>query len=98
MANQGKSLDRKKLLSDPIMITAIMGIFVFLLLFILYPLAILLADSADLRRGDIRHGEVLPLPALRKAHHVRRAEDHRLPELPPQPHHRQEGEKGPVLM
>ena len=46
MANQGKSLDRKKLLSDPIMITAIMGIFVFLLLFILYPLAILLADSA----------------------------------------------------
>ena len=46
MANQGKSLDRKKLLSDPIMITAIIGIFLFLLLFILYPLAILLADSA----------------------------------------------------
>lgn len=43
---QGKSLDRKKLLADPIIVVAIIGIFLFLLLFILYPLAILLADSA----------------------------------------------------
>ncbi len=41
----GKSLDRKKLLADPILVAAIIGIFVSLLLFILYPLAILLADS-----------------------------------------------------
>lgn len=43
---QGKSLDRKKLFADPILITAIIGIFLFLLLFIVYPLAILLTDSA----------------------------------------------------
>lgn len=43
---QGKSLDRKKLFADPILVTAIIGIFLFLLLFIVYPLAILLVDSA----------------------------------------------------
>lgn len=43
--SQTKSLDRKKLLADPILLTAIIGIFVFLLLFIAYPLAILLVDS-----------------------------------------------------
>lgn len=42
---QSKLLDRKKLFADPILITAIVGIFLFLLLFILYPLAILLVDS-----------------------------------------------------
>lgn len=46
MASQGKLLDRKKLLADPVMVVAIAGIFLFLLLFILYPLAILLSDSA----------------------------------------------------
>ncbi len=44
---QGKALDRKKLLADPIMVTAIIGIFLFLMLFILYPLAILLVDSVN---------------------------------------------------
>ncbi len=43
--SQGKALDRKKLLADPILVTAIAGIFLFLALFILYPLVILLADS-----------------------------------------------------
>lgn len=52
MSNQGKSLDRKKLLADPIMIAAIAGIFLFLFLFILYPLAILLADSAVVDTGS----------------------------------------------
>ena len=42
---QSKELDRKKLFADPILITAIFGIFLFLVLFIIYPLAILLADS-----------------------------------------------------
>lgn len=46
MTAQGKSLDRKKLLADPVMVAAIAGIFLFLFLFILYPLAILLSDSA----------------------------------------------------
>lgn len=46
MTGQGKSLDRKKLLADPVMVAAIAGIFLFLFLFILYPLAILLSDSA----------------------------------------------------
>ncbi|MCR5290266.1 MAG: iron ABC transporter permease [Treponema sp.] len=41
----GKALDRKKLFADPILITAIIGIFLFLLLFTIYPLSILLVDS-----------------------------------------------------
>src|SRR5574344_543887 len=42
---QSKALDRKKLFADPVLITAIIGIFLFLLLFIIYPLSILLVDS-----------------------------------------------------
>ncbi len=42
---QSKSLDRKKLLADPIMMTTIVLLIAFLTLFILYPLAILLVDS-----------------------------------------------------
>lgn len=42
---QGASLDRKKLLADPIMVTTICVLIAFLTLFILYPLAILLVDS-----------------------------------------------------
>jgi iron(III) transport system permease protein len=46
MANsQGKTLDRKKLLGDPIMVMTIVVLITFLTLFILYPLAILLVDS-----------------------------------------------------
>lgn len=44
--SQRRALDRKKLLADPVLVTAIVGIFLFLFLFILYPLAILLTDSA----------------------------------------------------
>lgn len=43
--SQSKSLDRKKLMADPIMMTTIVLIVTFLTLFILYPLAILLVDS-----------------------------------------------------
>ena len=42
---QGASLERKKLLADPIMVTTIVVLIAFLTLFILYPLAILLVDS-----------------------------------------------------
>ena len=42
---QGASLDRKKLMADPIMVTTIVVLITFLSLFILYPLAILLVDS-----------------------------------------------------
>lgn len=42
---QSKTLERKKLLADPILITAIFAIFLFLVLFIVYPLSILLVDS-----------------------------------------------------
>lgn len=44
-SSQSKNLDRKKLLADPILVAAIIGIFLFLLLFIVYPLSILLVDS-----------------------------------------------------
>jgi iron(III) transport system permease protein len=43
--SQSASLDRKKLLGDPIMVTTIAVLIVFLTVFILYPLAILLVDS-----------------------------------------------------
>ena len=43
--SQSASLDRKKLLADPIMVTTIVLLIVFLSVFILYPLAILLVDS-----------------------------------------------------
>ena len=42
---QGASLERKKLMADPIMVTTIVVLIAFLTLFILYPLAILLVDS-----------------------------------------------------
>ncbi len=42
---QGASLDRKKLMADPIMVSTIVVLIAFLTLFILYPLAILLVDS-----------------------------------------------------
>ncbi len=42
---QSALLDRKKLFADPIMITTIAVLIVFLAVFILYPLAILLVDS-----------------------------------------------------
>lgn len=42
---QGKSLDRRKLMADPIMVTTIVLLITFLTLFILYPLAMLLVDS-----------------------------------------------------
>jgi len=42
---QGASLDRKKLMGDPILVTTIVVLITFLTLFILYPLAILLVDS-----------------------------------------------------
>ncbi|MFI3257376.1 MAG: iron ABC transporter permease [Spirochaetales bacterium] len=43
--SQAKMLDRKKFFSDPILVTTVIGIFLFLLLFIAYPLSILLVDS-----------------------------------------------------
>ena len=43
--DQGKALDRTKLLGDPILITTIVVLIAFLTLFILYPLAMLLVDS-----------------------------------------------------
>lgn len=73
MAKQGKSLDRKKLLADPIMVAAIAGIFVFLMLFTLYPLAILLTDSAVVEvSGGTKIGlgnfvRIFKMTAFRKA-------------------------------
>ena len=49
--SQGRAFDRKKLLADPILVAAIIGIFLFLFLFILYPLAILLTDSVVVEKN-----------------------------------------------
>ena len=48
---QSASLDRKKFMSDPIMVTTIVVLIAFLTLFILYPLAILLVDSIVSEEG-----------------------------------------------
>ena len=48
---QSASLDRRKLLADPIMVTTIVVLITFLTLFILYPLAILLVDSFYSKNG-----------------------------------------------
>lgn len=47
MAAQSKSakLDRKKLFSDPVMVGMISILLIFLVLFIVYPLFVLLIDS-----------------------------------------------------
>lgn len=52
-SRQGASLDRKKLMADPIMVTTIVVLITFLTLFILYPLAILLVDSVYSKDGGI---------------------------------------------
>ena len=49
--SQSASLDRKKFMGDPIMVTTIVVLIAFLTLFILYPLAILLVDSVVTEEG-----------------------------------------------
>ena len=66
---QGASLDRQKLLADPIMVSTIVVLVVFLTLFIIYPLVILLVDSFISDNGftlDIIKG-VLAKSAFRTA-------------------------------
>ena len=52
-SRQGASLDRKKLMADPIMVTTIVVLITFLTLFILYPLAVLLVDSVYSKDGGL---------------------------------------------
>ena len=52
-SRQGASLDRKKLMADPIMVTTIVVLITFLTLFILYPLAVLLVDSVYAKDGGL---------------------------------------------
>lgn len=67
--SQGQALDRKKFYADPIMVTTIVVLIVFLTLFILYPLAILLVDSFITDQGitfDV-FKRVLAMSNFRKA-------------------------------
>ena len=50
---QGAMLDRKKFFADPVMIVTIVILIAFLSLFILYPLAMLLADSVYVRDTEL---------------------------------------------
>lgn len=64
--NQSVRLDRKKLMTDPIMVTTIAVLVAFLTLFILYPLAILMVDSVVGESGltlDV-FKRVLAMPAF----------------------------------
>ena len=67
--SQSARLDRKKLLGDPIMVTTIVLLIVFLTVFILYPLAILLVDSfvseSHFTLGTFKR--VMNLPNFRRA-------------------------------
>lgn len=67
--NQSKELDRKKFFADPIMVTTIVVLIVFLTLFILYPLAILLVDSFVTGEGITLNvfKRILDMPSFRKA-------------------------------
>lgn len=67
--SQSVALERKKLMSDPVMVTTIVLLITFLALFILYPLAILLVDSFIGNNGltfDV-FKRVLDMPTFRKA-------------------------------
>ena len=68
---QSAALDRKKLMADPVMVTTIAVLIVFLTLFILYPLAVLLVDSfIEPESGGATLGvfqRVLNMPNFRKA-------------------------------
>jgi len=66
---QGASLDRKKLMADPILVTTIVVLITFLTLFILYPLAILLVDSfyGDGSFGFGVFGRIFEIPTFTKA-------------------------------
>ncbi len=66
---QGASLDRKKLMADPILVTTIVVLITFLTLFILYPLAILLVDSfyGDGTFGFGVFGRIFEIPTFTKA-------------------------------
>ena len=50
---KGKSLDRKKLLADPVLVMAILLIMAFLLLFIVYPLWTVTAQSFSRGEADM---------------------------------------------
>ena len=66
---QGASLDRKKLLADPILVTTIVVLITFLTVFILYPLAMLLVDSfiGDGNLSLSVFGRIFKMPTFTKA-------------------------------
>ena len=67
--SQSKELERKKFFADPIMVTTIVVLIVFLTLFILYPLAILLIDSVITGEGISLSvfQRVMGMPSFRRA-------------------------------
>ena len=66
---QSRALDRRKLLADPVMVTTITVLIVFLTVFILYPLAILLVDSFVTGEGITLNvfRRILAMHSFRKA-------------------------------
>ncbi len=50
---QSAALDRKKFFGDPVMVITIVILFIFLALFILYPLSMLLVDSVLIKSNDL---------------------------------------------
>ncbi len=67
--SQSRELERKKFFADPIMVTTIVVLIVFLTLFILYPLAILLIDSVITGEGISLSvfQRVMGMPSFRRA-------------------------------
>ena len=58
-ARQSARLERKKFFGDPVMVVTIAVLIALLLLFIVYPLAILLVDSVLVRQTELCSAEVL---------------------------------------
>ena len=57
--SQSASLDRKKFFGDPVLVVTVAALSIFLLLFIVYPLAMLLADSVLVRETQLYSVEKL---------------------------------------
>lgn len=50
---QGRKLDRKKMFADPILMCVIIGVAILLILFVIYPLVMLLGESFESESGNI---------------------------------------------
>jgi len=69
-SSQWKRLEREKMFSDPVLMISILFIAVLLLLFVIYPLVMLISESFEVEKGDgvfSNYLAVLKMPSFRQA-------------------------------